>query len=284
MYIYSKVRMPSPLSLRSYLKPATSTQVPKMYNEVQNLGLFSIDFDIIRLIFHHIPLRPTIHLLWHTWKWSRNVKNKKCIARYFTSLFSHFAPLFSLFAFCTRKVKGFRGLFFHSINKTWNSHEIWKVYSKCFVFCDVFRENIRKIPAKYKICMAAIKSRINVLFKIFSMIRIDQQNLNHKFWGFILSVPWGQQRTKCLCHAGFFHQSGTFLICFSGNVCCFAWSLGVRWLHSDNMNTLSMWSCKTKVDEVSTVLIHIRILKFSVFAFHQGSLSSFTSILISQPD
>ncbi len=38
--------MDSPLTFCSYLKPATSPQIPKMYNEVQNLGHFSIDLDV----------------------------------------------------------------------------------------------------------------------------------------------------------------------------------------------------------------------------------------------
>ncbi len=43
--------MPSPLTfIHSYLKPI-SLQVLKMYNEVQNLGLFSIDLDVSQLIF-----------------------------------------------------------------------------------------------------------------------------------------------------------------------------------------------------------------------------------------
>ncbi len=63
------------------------------------------------------------------------------------------------------------------------------------------------------------KSCINVLFKMFSMISIDKQSLDHKFWGFILilSVPWGQLRTKCPCHTIFFYRSVTFFICFCGN-------------------------------------------------------------------
>ncbi len=52
--------MHSPLTFHSYLKPATSPQVPKMYNEVQNLGLFSIDLDVTQLIFHRMPLKRTI--------------------------------------------------------------------------------------------------------------------------------------------------------------------------------------------------------------------------------
>ncbi len=46
-----------------------------------------------------------------------------------------------------RKLKGFRGLFFRGINKTWNSPEMRKVYRQCFVFRGVFRE----IPAKCEI-------------------------------------------------------------------------------------------------------------------------------------
>ncbi len=58
------------------------------------------------------------------------------------------------------------------------------------------------------------KSHINVRFKIFSIIRID-----NIFRGFILilNVPWGQLRTKCHCHTTFWHQSAIFLICFRGN-------------------------------------------------------------------
>ncbi len=52
--------MYSPLTFHSYLKPATLPQVPKKYNEVQNLGPFSIDLDVTQLIFHRIPLKRTI--------------------------------------------------------------------------------------------------------------------------------------------------------------------------------------------------------------------------------
>ncbi len=55
---------------------------------------------------------------------------------YFTPLFSRFAPLFSLFApgsVFVRKLKGFHSLFFRGINKTWNLHEIRKMFSECFV-------------------------------------------------------------------------------------------------------------------------------------------------------
>ncbi len=89
-------------------------------------------------------------------------KNKKRIAAYFVSLFSRPFFYFSHFAaFCTRsafagKVKGFRGLFFRGINKTRNLHEIRKMHSECFVFCGVFRENIRKISMKYEKCLAGL--------------------------------------------------------------------------------------------------------------------------------
>ncbi len=49
--------MLSPLTFHSYLKPVTSYQVPKMYKEVQNIGLSSIDPNVTGLIFHRIPLK-----------------------------------------------------------------------------------------------------------------------------------------------------------------------------------------------------------------------------------
>ncbi len=49
--------MHSPLTFHSYLKPATSSYVPKMYNEVPNPDLFPIDLDVIWLIFHHVSLK-----------------------------------------------------------------------------------------------------------------------------------------------------------------------------------------------------------------------------------
>ncbi len=52
--------MHSPLTFHSYFKPATILQVPKMYNEVQNLGIFTIDLDVTQLIFDHISLKRTI--------------------------------------------------------------------------------------------------------------------------------------------------------------------------------------------------------------------------------
>ncbi len=98
----------------------------------------------------NVSPRLAIHLSWNMQKWVRNAKKERCIAGYFVSLYSLFTPLFSHFvpgsAF-TRKVKGFRGSFFHGINKTWNSYEMRKVYSECFVFCGVF---FAKILAKCK--------------------------------------------------------------------------------------------------------------------------------------
>ncbi len=61
--------------------------------------------------------------------------------------FSHFTPRLAF----ARKLKGFRGLLFRSINKTRNSPEMRKVYSECFAFRGVFRKNIREILAKCKI-------------------------------------------------------------------------------------------------------------------------------------
>ncbi len=77
------------------------------------------------------PVRLAIHLSQNTQKRLRSAKNKKCIAGYFASLFSHFESLFLILHFApglafVRKVKELCGIFFHEINKTRNSHEIWK--------------------------------------------------------------------------------------------------------------------------------------------------------------
>ncbi len=64
-----------------------------------------------------------------------------------------------------------------------------------------------------------IKKTSNVIFKIFSVIKIDKQSLNHKFCGFllILSVPWDLLRTKCPYH-NFFPSVWLFShICFCWN-------------------------------------------------------------------
>ncbi len=87
---------------------------------------------------------------------------------------------------------------------------------------------------------------------MFSVIRIDKQSLNHKFLGFIsiLSVPWGLLRTKFTCHATVFYWSCIFFVCFCGTalmLLCMA-TMG-RCLHSDDINTLSVWGCKSKVYE-----------------------------------
>ncbi len=49
------------------------------------------------------PMMPAIHLSRNNMKCSQNMKNKKCIAEYFVSIFTHFVPFFSHFAaFCIR--------------------------------------------------------------------------------------------------------------------------------------------------------------------------------------
>ncbi len=79
-------------------------------------------------------------------KWTRNVKNEKCTAGYFTPLFSHFAPLFLQFApgsAFARKLKGFRGSFFHGINKTENSPEMRKCIVNVSHFMVCFAKYLR---------------------------------------------------------------------------------------------------------------------------------------------
>ncbi len=86
--------------------------------------------------------------MWNVKNEAQNTKSKKYIAGYFVSLFSHFVPLFFPFrtrvGICTKRQR-------ISLTK----HGIWtkymKVYSKCFVFCGVCRENTRETPAKCEI-------------------------------------------------------------------------------------------------------------------------------------
>ncbi len=101
-------------------------------------------------------ITPAIHLSQNTKKPLRNAKNKTCtvkyFAKYFASLFSHFA------AFYARKVKDFVSYFFMTLIK----HEI---YMKCgkriasvsyFMVC--FAKTFAKYPqnAKYKKCIAGL--------------------------------------------------------------------------------------------------------------------------------
>ncbi len=118
----------------------------------------------------------------------------------------------------------------------------------------------------------------------FSIIKIDKQSLNYKFRSFILilSVPWGWLRTKCPCHTTFFHQSGTFSICFCGNTDAL---LDVH-CGSDGfiLMTWTFSSCEiVKIKFIKYILhyLSIRILKFPVFVFHHFGLSSVVSILMS---
>ncbi len=53
-----------PLTFHSCLKPATSPQVTKMYNDVQNFSLFSIDLECHTVNFSsHPPKKIRINVL-----------------------------------------------------------------------------------------------------------------------------------------------------------------------------------------------------------------------------
>ncbi len=49
--------MHSPLTFQFIFETCNVSTSRKMYNDVQNLGLFSIDLDVPQLIFYHIPLK-----------------------------------------------------------------------------------------------------------------------------------------------------------------------------------------------------------------------------------
>ncbi len=95
-------------------------------------------------------IRLATHVLQNIRKHSQNVKNKKCIAWYFASLFSCFMPHFLHFVFHSILHQG-RHLQEKSkdfLNKTRNLNEMWKAYSEYFVFCGVCHKNTHEIPTK----------------------------------------------------------------------------------------------------------------------------------------
>ncbi len=98
-----------------------------------------------------IPLiRPAIHLLQNTQKHSQNVKNEKCTAGYFASLF-RISGLF--FTFCIlrqdwhlhKKSKNYVVNFFVALIK----QEICMKYKKCIVSVSYFMVCFAKTHAKY---------------------------------------------------------------------------------------------------------------------------------------
>ncbi len=163
---------------------------------------------------------PAIHLSQNTRKWAQNGKNEKWIARYFAPLFSHFAPLFLLFALRSisrngrhsrENSKGFHDLFFRGINKTRNSSEMRKMYSECFAFCGVFYE----IPVKcekwkvyswpYKCCETSMMACVIwiVLQSIWGLFSfpfffVSQEAMlrNEMKWNLILT----RKKNACLVH------------------------------------------------------------------------------------
>ncbi len=84
-----------------------------------------------------------------------------------------------------------------------------------------------------------LKRMYNVIKIFFSVIKIDKQSLNYKFWGFvlILSVPWSQLRTRCHCHTTFVYRSGTFLICFCDNT-----DMSLNGHHGSNGFIVTIWT------------------------------------------
>ncbi len=68
-----------------------------------------------------------------------------------------------------------------------------KVYSKCFLFCDVYCENTRKIPVKYDTCIAGLTENIRLFLYKLRMLKT-------------LSTL---RELKCICFAKIFS------VCFS---------------------------------------------------------------------
>ncbi len=93
-------------------------------------------------------------------------------------ILQHFTPG-SAFA---QKVKGFRGLFFHGINKIQNSQEIWK----CIVGVSYFVVCFVKTFVKYKKCIARLRDKNKGVLQNLHNFNIESatgpQNLKNTNW------------------------------------------------------------------------------------------------------
>ncbi len=96
-------------------------------------------------IYHILFVRPAIHLSWNTQKWAQNVKNKKCIAGYFASLFSLFVfhSILHQGRHSRKNSKDFVVYFFTALMKCEN----WIVNVSYFVV--YFAKNTRKLQKMY---------------------------------------------------------------------------------------------------------------------------------------
>ncbi len=87
---------------------------------------------------------------------TKSVYRVFCVTFFPSCISQHFLPWLAF----TQKVKGFHGIFFHGINKTQNSHEMWILYSECYVFRGVFHKNTRKMRK----CTACVTRTYRKLF------------------------------------------------------------------------------------------------------------------------
>ncbi len=146
----------------------------------QNLARYCPHFNFFLPLF---IIWPAVHLLRYTRKRLQNAKNEKCMARYFASLFSHFAPIFSLLAFRSillqschscEKSKEFVVYFFVALIK----HKICVKYEKCKAsvsyFVVRFAKTFTKYPqnAKYKKCIASPWRVKSCLYNSYYLINL----------------------------------------------------------------------------------------------------------------
>ncbi len=111
------------------------------------------------------------------------------------------------------------------------------------------------------------KSCKKVLFKMFSIITIDKQ-FDPQVVGFHISIecPMRPGENKMSLSQNFFPSVWHFFHLLLWQLwCCFGWPLCVRQFHSDDANTLSMWSCKTEVDEVHSIALKYQNLEILCF-------------------
>ncbi len=104
-----------------------------------------------------------------------------CITFFAFRISQHFTPG-SAFA---RKLKGLRGLFFRSINKTRNSHEMRKYIVSVSYFVVYYAKTFAKYPqnAKYEKCIA-------------SLIWLITKRTPLRFLQLVLTRPGGSSESK----------------------------------------------------------------------------------------
>ncbi len=167
-----------------------------------------------------------------------------CVLFFTFCISQHFMPVLAF----GQKVKGFRGLFFCGINKIRNSHEVQKVYSKCFVLCGVFCGNVSKIPAKCEIRKVYSQPHESSVAGFSNRHLLWLETVNRCFYSalrgfFLFRVSWvifcprtiNQSRVTLVPSVQSYHQCACKLLT-AVSLFFFGWKNDSGWYH-EAMNT-----------------------------------------------